>query len=720
MVRKACFYACSALSGAVIAAAAPAQTPQLPPAADAQATQAVPTTTPPPAIPEAAPSPEPTDQLQDIVVTARKTTENLQKAPASIVAVSGAELVSRGAVDLQSLEKFLPSANLRRQGPVTEVFIRGIGTRIDLPNFANASAFVYNGLVIQRYGTFGLLYDLDSVQSIAGPQGTLYGGSGAGGAINLFSARPHNDFSGYAEVEGGDYGTFEGTVAQNIAVASNLSLRGAFQYNRRDAYYSDDINSQKNYSGRLSALYKPIDDVTINMFYNHGRDSGRPIVTLVTVPFLDPDHPYQLPSVGAAGNPINGRYTYQDNRNDIVGANVEIHAGANTFTYIPGYVNFVANYLTYTANAGNMLQVYDRERQHSEELRWNRQFGALQLTAGFFYLRNLTDFNDALHKFVSPTLFVPIPLNRTNQVNDSVAGYAQGIYSLTDKLRLTAGGRFSRDKIDAAGAGSGGVPIDYHHSHGHWDYKVGLDYDLARSVLIYGVVQTSYIPFGYNPDVAPRPTVPESRLFALSGGFKSRFLDNRLELNVEGFSYDYKNFQAVAFVAATGLSTVLNADKAKIYGADISLRASITPTTKLDAGVVLEHARYTDFAGLGYNYSGNRMIYAPSVNIVGGIGQDILLGVHGKLNARVDNHYSGSYFGNFNNFPNSKQGAFVKTDVALTYSPPNERWSVQGFVRNLENKAVFTTLSPGATPAATGTAGLEAPRTFGAQVRITW
>lgn len=662
----------------------------------------------------------PAGSLEDIVVTARKFTENNQKAPASIAAVNGNELQQRGVTDPQALEKFLPSTSLRRQGPVTEIFIRGIGTRIDLPNYASASAFVFNGIVIQRYGTFGLTQDLDSVQSIAGPQGTLYGGSAAGGAINLFSAKPRENFSGNGALEVGNYGTVSASAAQNLSLGGGLSMRGAFTYNRRGSYFGNGINSQDNYSGRLSILYKPTSDISALVFYSLGRDTGKPIAIATANPLINPSNPWRLPATGPVGNVIDGKFTRQNNRNDIVGANIDFSIGDNAFTYIPGYVQFTADYLYFSGLAGNEFQLYDHERQHSEELRWNRRFGRLQLSAGVLYMRDLTDFNDSLLIYVSPTATITRALNRTSQTNESYAAYAQGIYSLTDTLRVTVGGRFSRDKIDATGAGANNVPINFHNSKSRGDYKVGLDYDIAPRVMVYANVQTGYIPFGYNPDISPNTLVPQSRLFSLSGGVKSRFLDNKVELNIEGFHYNYKNFQAIAFVAATGLSTVLNADKARIYGADISLRAQITRSTRLNAGIVLESAKYTKFEGVGYNYSGNRMINAPTANINAGIEQSIPVSHYGRLLARADTHYSGSYFGNFNNFPTTRQNSFTKTDLSLTFLPPSEKWSIQGFVRNVEDQPVFTTLSPGNTRLDPSVGGLEAPRTYGVRVQVNW
>ena len=657
--------------------------------------------------------------LDDIVVTARKTTENNQKAPASIVAVGGGELQTRGISDAQALAKILPSANLRSQGPVTQVFIRGIGTRTDLPNFAAASAFLYNGVIVQRYGTFGLTYDLDRVESIAGPQGTLYGGSAAGGAVNLYAAAPKRDRSGYLQVQYGDYDALNVTGAQDVAIGEDVSVRAAGIFARRDSYYNNGMNSQNYWSGRLSAAVHPTSDFSATIFYTHGHDTGRPVTNLQTNPPRDPDHPFTLPVTGTAGNRLNGDQTRQDNRNDLLSADLNWELGGTTFTYIPAYVNFTAAYVYYTGTAGNQLQVYDHERQMSHELRWNAGLGPVRLTLGAFYLRNRTSFNDALYRFTSPTTFVATRLNVTEQTNESYAFFAQGIVSLSDRLRVTLGGRYSHDRIDASGAGAAGVPINVHRGQGRGDYKVGVDWDLAPRVLVYANLQSGYIAFGYNPDVAGNPLVPQSKLTAVSGGVKSRFLDNRFELNVEGYHYSYDNFQAIQFVSAIGLSTVLNAKNSTIYGVDVSLRAQVSPTISANAALVVQRARYDQFQGTGYNYSGNRLINAPEVNFQGGVDKRFDLRGGASIIARANTQVEGSYFGGFENFPTQRQRSFHRTDLSLTFAPASERWSIQAFVRNVEDATVFTTINGGSLTTLAG-GGLEPPRTFGGRLSVKW
>lgn len=658
-------------------------------------------------------------QLHEIVVTARKTTENLQKAPASIVAVSGAEIQQKGLTDIQSLQSVLPSVDLEQQGPVTQTFIRGVGTRNDLPNYASSSAIVFNGIVLARYGTGGLFFDLGSVQSIAGPQGTLYGGSAAGGAIDIFSAQPRNDYSGSLLLEGGDYGTAHVGVDQNVPLGDKVSIRGSFDYDRHDGYFNDGIDALDRKESRLSVLLKPTSNLTALIFYNDDIDEGKPFTTASSKPFAFNSDPYRLPTVAPNGNAFDAQYTNQDNQNRIVGANVDWHVGGNTFTWIPGFSRTDANYNYFSNNTGSKLYVYDLEDQHSEELRWNRAIGALKLSSGFFYLHDDIDFQDFTGKANASELFNLTQLNRTRQVNTSYALFGQAVYALTDRLRFTAGVRGSIDDIDAAGQGAGGVPFTFRKSQVQPDGKVGVDYDLTPRVLLYANFQTGYIPFGYNPDVKPAPIVPTSRLLAESGGLKSRFFNNRLEFNTEFFYYDYSNFQAIAFVNQTGLSTVLNAKTSTIYGGDTTVRALLPLESEFDAGILIQSAHYTNFSGVGYNYTGNQLIDAPFATVNAGLQHNIHLGFADLL-ARVDTHYNSGYYSNFNNFPHTHQPAYTDTNFTLTYTPPDAIWRVQAYVENIEDVAVFNTLSAGSTPAAVATGSLQPPRTFGGRILVSW
>ncbi|MBB6123051.1 TonB-dependent receptor [Sphingobium subterraneum] len=656
--------------------------------------------------------------LEEIIVTARKREENLQKAPATILAISGDALQSRGITGPLELTKVLPNASLKEQGAVSQLFIRGVGSRVDFPSVSPAAAFTYNGIIIPRYGTSGVLFDLSSVQSIAGPQGTLYGGSAAGGAVNVLTAKPSDDNSGKALVGFGDYSTIQFNADQNFKASDKIALRLAGSYNEHGAYQDRGLDDLKRIQGRVSLLARPTEDLTALFFASGSRTTGDPgsVATVYLRPIQS--DPWAVPAVGPTGLTITDRDTYQDYRTYVVGANIDLRVGDGTITYIPGYVRVNSKYNFYIAGY-NLLLVHDREKQLSQELRYNQDIGNLKLSAGLFWLRNktnyLVDFEAA-----TPGGYLTFPANRTSQVNVSYSAFAQGIYSLTDQLRFTAGGRISVDKISATGLGGKGA-FAFHEKQTRPDWKVGLDYDLTSRIMLYAAVQTGYIPFGYDSNSGtPTVKIRQSKLMSYTGGFKSRLFDNRLEINNEFFYYDYTAFQAFSFNSSTGTSTVFNARKSRIYGTDLTVRLHLNEHTSINAGVVAESAIHKEFRGPGYNYSGNRMANAPKINIQGGIQQGFDIGDSGVLLAEVSGNYNSGYWGDYTNTFGTFQRPFFKGDASLTYTPASKAWSIQAYVNNVANTGVFGTLTPNPNPALRGTGKSELPRTFGVRFTASW
>jgi iron complex outermembrane recepter protein len=661
--------------------------------------------------------------LEELVVTARKTTENLQRAPATIDVVTAKELTSGGIAVPTDLTKVLTSATLNAEGAVAQTFIRGVGSRVDFPWTSPASAITYNGIIIPRYGTMGLLFDLSSVQEIAGPQGTLYGGSAAGGAINLLTQQPTNDWSGNMLLEGGNYAAAHVAVNQNVPASDQLSLRTSIDYNRHDGYENNGLDTSNRIEGRESVLYTPSDDVTALVFVSGYRENGHQgDQSILNVKPLPPD-PWNTPSVGPDGNPVYG--LPRDNQTYVAGANVEWRTRAGNFTYIPGYVHVHDDYEFWSTNRGSdssILDAHDYENQYSQELRWNDQFGALHLSAGLFWLQDHTQFHDgiAIAKLPASQGFYthkPI-IDSTDQTNTSYSAFVSATYSFNDQLRLTVGGRESEDKISAQGTGAHGA-FGFHHSQQTPDWKIGVDYDLTPRVLLYANIQTSYVPFGYNPDVGdPAQLLPRSKLLAYSGGLKSRFLDNKLEVNDEFFYYDYSDFQAFAVNHATNLTQSASAQKSIIYGDELTVRWKLPADTTVDGSIVAQSAHYTEFTGPGFDYSGYQMQDAPALKAVLGLQHGIDLGGRGYLMGGASMQYNSGFWSDFTH-SGTLQSRYWKADLLLTYSPAQSNWNLQGFVNNVTNKATFSGTGANAPPLP-GSGLLLPPRTFGLRVTTSW
>ena len=274
------------------------------------------------------------------------------------------------------------------------------------------------------------------------------------------------------------------------------------------------------------------------------------------------------------------------------------------------------------------------------------------------------------------------------------------------------------ERETAAGQGAAG-PFTFHNSQTTIDWKVGAEYDVAPRIMVYGNIQTGYIPFGYSPDAGdPARELKRSKLLAFSGGFKSRLLDNQLEINNEFFYYDYKNFQAFTVDQLTFLAVPAVADKSRIYGTELTVRWNVARETKLDLSVVAQNARYTDFAGPGYNYSGFRMANAPVINVVAGLQQGFDLGSRGRLVGRVSTQYNSGLWSSYQH-EGTYQRSYTRTDLSLTYTPDVGNWNVQAYVNNLENRAIFGGIGS-AGPGVPGAGPLAPPRTAGLRLSLGW
>ena len=207
-------------------------------------------------------------------------------------------------------------------------------------------------------------------------------------------------------------------------------------------------------------------------------------------------------------------------------------------------------------------------------------------------------------------------------------------------------------------------------------------------------------------------------------GSKNRFFDDTVQLNMTAYYYDYKDQQVRQF--NNGVTTIFNAGKSEIYGVEIEGVARFTPADQLDAFLGYMHARYTDFCTnevndvcqAGADFSGNRPPQAPTWQLGGGYEHEFNV-ANGAVTARIQSRYESASYMDFQNVPFQRQGGYTKTDIMVTYTSIDERWSVQAYGRNLEDSVVIN------WAAATGlwgtyTYSLAAPRTYGIRLTMNW
>ena len=209
---------------------------------------------------------EGTARLEEVVVTAQKRAENLQRTPAAITAITGEALVAAGVADIRAAQNLVPSVRFQAENASTEIYIRGIGSTLDLPNIEPPTVMNFNGAYIPREGTSVGLFDVARIEVLPGTQGTLYGRAALGGAVNVEFNRPGPEPDTSALVEAGNYSLFRVSAAQNLPVDETLSFRLAGDYISHDGYQATGADSKDDYALRASALFDRL---------VHGRNAGR-------------------------------------------------------------------------------------------------------------------------------------------------------------------------------------------------------------------------------------------------------------------------------------------------------------------------------------------------------------------------------------------------------------------------------------------------------------
>ncbi len=553
--------------------------------------------------------PTPPDQdvatLDEVVVTAQRRSENAQRVAISIDTVSPRELESVGT-NPGDLSRLVPSVQFSQvSGVYPQTSVRGVGNNPLNPYTDATVGFNYDGVPITRVAsTSGLYYDLQRVEVLKGPQGTLYGRNQTGGAVNIIPQTPIlGEQGGNLTLELGSFDLKRATGALNVPLGETAALRGAFSIIDRDGYYASGLGDDVGRSGRLILRVEPNEELTLQagIDYHHqgGRGGGSTLLNSTFVSTIDPPGPpppYRLYTTD--GNPLGGDpwidvnqrcdgvdrsptstggldwddwwYTTgntpcrNDGRRDdtFVGLTglVELNIGGGTLTVIPALRTSDLN--SQTVGATNLRSDEDSDTTTLETRYASDADQRFSYILGAFLLSENVD-----SIFQIQPGFPNNP--GTNQVltttTDSWAVFAAGRLALTDTLRLTAGVRYTDDEKTFAGrsvAGVNSVTVSAENSWSEVTYNAGIEWDVAPNSLLYLSYARGYkaggfffaTPLaGFGSTAPAAPTIVTGNSYdpeyvnAITLGSKNAFLDRRLRLNLEIFRYQYEDQQVSQF-----------------------------------------------------------------------------------------------------------------------------------------------------------------------------
>ncbi|SDF76901.1 MULTISPECIES: TonB-dependent receptor [unclassified Duganella] len=684
-------------------------------------------------------------QLKEVVVTAQRSPSLESRTPVSMTTLSAEQLNEAGIDSPAAIGARLPNVELDNAADGLRITMRGVSNADTTEKGDPSAAFLLDGIYIARPQIQNLsFYDLERVEVLRGPQGTLYGRNTTAGLVNVISKAPVNKFEAWVATEIGNYNSRKASAMLNVPVNDVLALRAALSYNRHDSYLTNaqgtkhDLGKDRDdLSARLSAKWKITRDATLLLRYDHskiddnndsfvpdtnfysGIASGCPVwrnagtSAQLTNAFVPPN---ALPEQGYSHKTTSG-----------VGADLSWDLGGATLYYLGAHRSYehdaLANFyyrVAPTLALGVRQNFSGDYTQNSHELRLaTNGDGALSAQAGLYYFRESSSqtyaFRD-LQAIGLPPYYV-FPHGPT--IASSKAIFGQATYRLTDKLRATAGARYTEDRKSRVGSTNfqqgavfnpatdiallNAASLSTHQT----TWRLGVDYDLAPSALLYASLSTGYKAGGFNDGCLAGSTqlglncpaalaVPADTLLyqpetvrAYEAGVKTRFWENRANLNLSAFHYDYRNLQlsGVAIVAGAPRFVTANAGEASVKGLEAEGQVAITPRDRISYALALLDAHYVRYSPDGlHDWAGNKLDRSPAHTLSLGYEHSFRLPA-GELAAGVRSRRSASsIIAVPTQLLQYRIPAYTESEATLHYRPNGAQWSVLARVKNIENK----------------------------------
>jgi iron complex outermembrane receptor protein len=674
---------------------------------------------------------EEADTTGDIVVTANKREEHLQDVPLSVSAIPGAGLAKSRVTLTEDIAQLVPSLQMNTTvGHNTPIFsLRGVSMYDYSLNQSSPVATYYDEVYKGSFALFGVaMYDVERIEVLRGPQGTLYGKNTTGGAVNIISKTAKlGETSGNFSAGYGNYDRFDLNGAVNVPLGKKAGLRVAGTFSRAGGWLKNqtagkpDLNSVREYAVRGSLLFEPTDGVSFVLRASHSNQN--------------PTN-YGIYAEPLAANRA-GLTTWQirsnlaDVRREAKTSAVSLTATLDVadglrLTSISSYDN--GRLFLFEDTDGQDVRVFEvsyfaRAKQLTQDVRLTSDFnGPVNFIAGAYlsrekvfnsnatYITPDTD-QDGVPGITGADCAAGLPLscvftNRFDQKKESAAVYADASAKLDDRLTLRGGLRFTRDTgaqtnlISVATALNGDVvatPIpltNLKYATSKLTGKVGADYHISDDVMAYGNFSRGYRSPSFNAqaffDSAEAGSAGSETINATEIGLKTRFAGHRGTLNLAGFYYDYKNQQFISVDPATAAGHLINIPKSRIFGGEAELSYEASNLVTLRTGVALLDSKVQRGIISGIDIAGKELPTAPALSLTGGVDLNLMNNDQGKVIASFSGSYASSQFFEIMNVGRLRQNGYAVFNGHVDWSSADGRWNVSVWGRNLGNKFYST------------------------------
>ena len=667
--------------------------------------------------------------VEQVVVTAERRATDLQKTAIAITAFSPQVLADRKIDNIRDLSGQIPNFSISRVtiSHTTQTYaLRGVGESDPIQEPVLA-VYVDDVYIPRQIGSMIEFNDLERIEVLRGPQGTLYGRNSSAGALRVITRDPGDAFRAKADVGLGNYGAVDvRALIEGPLVAGKLAGSLSYIHHERDGVTFDptlnhDVNRIKLDAYRAKLRWTPTDRLDVQLTVNATRDRSdtRSYVPVVQPTLFRNDRSYSEVEPKQDLDQISGALRVQYEIND--------HLKLKS---ISSYGGFNLNPVAYDNDGQAALiqknLIHYNDQYATQELQLNGDYGKLTFTSGLFYLheRFFVQRDGYSRRNALPTDPVVTPGNynfaRAHNITntDAYAIFGEATYALSDRLSLTGGLRWTNEEkqftfdnqvLNLAGQVTGqSIAGQADKIFSAVTPKLSAQFQWTPDVLQYVTYSKGFKSGGFDNratrlDLASRPFAPEN-VNTYETGLKTQLFEHRARVNLAVFYNDYKDLQvSYSDPAYPGNSVRGNAGKAHTYGVELESDVRVTERlgVQASAGYLFGvYDTYKNAGGLGVNADGHRLLNSPRWSLSGGLTYDVppkaLGSIPGSIRVGLNAQYQTKTYFSALQRPQDEAPAQTFLNGTVTWQSPDPRWSLQLSGRNLldTDEPVSVTYTP--------------------------
>ncbi len=680
--------------------------------------------------------------LEQVVVTARKQEETLQEVPLAISAVTGEGLREAQVSNLVDVEGSMPNVNFGARLSAGVPTIRGVGFTILAAGTSSNVAMHVDGVYVGRpAATAASFFDIDRIEVVRGPQGTLYGRNATGGAINLITGAPTPEPEGYVDVTLGNYNSrrVEGAVGGPVA-GEKLMGRVAFVIDQHDGWARNRLSGQEVDALDMNAFrgklrFAPSDSWTIDLgaevFHQNDTMNGMKYIgqPAGVAPLFGVERGGQAYPTGTRD--ILGEFE-PVNQLDLASTDLTVTWSGERYRFksITGYRE--TDLYWQTDIDGTSLPIFNltREedaRQFSQEFQLAYESERFRWIAGLYYFDESDSINARAPGGYAVTPDLVLAFHQSATVKDEAFGiFAEGTWNFTDKWAATVGVRYSDETVDIFDEQTVRPPLPTvtrdcsvlkcSLAVDNVSPRFILTYTPSADKMLYANVSKGFKSGGFSVG-SVQPSYGEEDILSYEVGAKTQWMNGRLQVNAAAFLYDYTDMHQTKVLP--GVTVTENASDATIEGLEVEVQALLTSQLSLNFSLGLLNAEFDEFESQNPIYpgtpvqdlAGNKLPIAPDYNssIAASYRWDL---PEGELTLRGEWNFSGDFYATaFNELP-AYQDSYSTGNAFLTYRSI-EGLTVGAFVRNMTDELVKNSAYISNSTGPTGLGTYAPPRTYG-------